>query len=346
MELQEVRSADIARYRDQRLSEHNARTGFALSPATIRLEMALLQNLFRIASIEWGIEIDNPVDRVRKPKPSPGRERRLLPREERQILRYCHTRNKIELRSIFTLAIETAMRQGEILSLTWDNVNLKTGIAHLAMTKNGSKRDVPLSIKARDCLMGMSPKMSGRIFSYTHSGFKSSWRHMLITLGIEDLHFHDLRHEAISRLFELGTLDMMEVASISGHKSFSMLRRYTHLKSQRLVKKLDAGKSRWRGHLLDKFCPYPALVKHHESEIFTVSFPDFGSMEVQSNTKSEAIRLAQILLIRLLLKAIKDGSRLPMPDSYLMDGNCPTEVRSDAHLSEIVLINPMNFDDW
>jgi len=345
--LLQIRSSDIARYRDQRLSVHNDRTGQLLSPATVRLEMALLQNLFRIAYVEWGIGVDNPVDRVRKPKPSPGRERRLLPREERLILRYCHTRNRMELRSIFILALETAMRQGEILSMSWENVNLKTGIAHLAMTKNGCKRDVPLSSNARDCLMRLCPKISGRIFEYTHSGFKSSWRQMLMTLGIHDLHFHDLRHEAISRLFELGTLDMMEVAAISGHKSLSMLKRYTHLKSQRLVKKLDAGKSRWRGHLLNKFCPYPALVSHHLiTGVFTVSLPDFDNIQVQANTKSEALQLAQTLLIRLLLKALKEGGSLPVPDSYLIEGESALAQRPTSQvMTELVLVNPLDLQD-
>lgn len=63
---------------------------------------------------------------------------------------------------------------------------------------------------------------------------------MLQRLGIEDLHFHDLRHEACSRLFELGTLDIMEIAAISGHKSLAMLKRYTHLKAAKLVKSLKA----------------------------------------------------------------------------------------------------------
>ncbi|EHC5911056.1 tyrosine-type recombinase/integrase, partial [Salmonella enterica subsp. enterica serovar Eastbourne] len=82
-------------------------------------------------------------------------------------------------------------------------------------------------------------QLSGTVFHYKSTGFKSAWRVALQKLKIENLHFHDLRHEAISRLFELGTLNVMEVAAISGHKSLNMLKRYTHLRAYQLVSKLD-----------------------------------------------------------------------------------------------------------
>lgn len=256
----DVTSVEIAEYRDCRLLDLNPRTGQTISPATVRLELSLLSNLFEIGRIEWGICDDNPVLKVRKPKSPPGRERRLTPREDRQILKFAFNQTNPELYSIIVLAVETAMRQGEILNLTWDNIKLKPGIAILPDTKNGTRRDVPLSLKAREALIRLGVRESGRVFSYTSAGLKSTWRYMLQRLGIEDLHFHDLRHEAISRLFELGTLDMMEVAAISGHKSLSMLKRYTHLKAQRLVKKLEGGRSKGRQVILTNLVPYPALV--------------------------------------------------------------------------------------
>lgn len=238
----EVTSVDIATYRDQRLQEINPRTKRTLSPSTVRLEMSLLSNYFDIGRIEWGICGDNPVKNVRKPTPPPGRDRRLTSREERLILRYCHNHQNLSLFSIVVIALETAMRQGEILNLTWDNINLKTRIAHLPETKNGTKRDVPLSVKARDALIRMGVQTKGKVFGYTAEGFKSTWRFMIIKLGIQNLHFHDLRHEAISRLFELGSLDMMEVAAISGHKSLSMLKRYTQN-----ISKPSVWSGSWRG---------------------------------------------------------------------------------------------------
>jgi len=207
--VRQVTSVDIATYRDQRLEEINPRTKRKLATSTVRLEMSLLSNFFDIGRIEWGICEANPVANVRKPKCPPGRDRRLTPREDRLILRYCHGHINPDFYSIVVLALETAMRQGEILALHWENINLKARIAHLPETKNGTKRDVPLSIKARDAIIRLGVKSKGRVFGYTATGLKSTWRFMLKKLGIRDLHFHDCRHEAISRLFELGSLDVL-----------------------------------------------------------------------------------------------------------------------------------------
>lgn len=197
--MHEITAIDIAEYRDMRLSMINERTGLNISGNTVRLELALLSALFNLAIAEWGTCSFNPVKLVRKPKCNPGRDRRIHAHEERKIRKYLKERNN-ELYVIFLFAIETAMRQGEILSLSWENINLQAGVAHLPKTKNGTSRDVPLSLKARQLLTQMSIKPSGRVFTYTSSGLKSAWRHCLESLKIENLHFHDLRHEAISRL--------------------------------------------------------------------------------------------------------------------------------------------------
>ena len=123
--IRSITSADIAGFRDQRLSETNPRTGNRLAAATVRLDLALLSDMFRIGKIEWDICDDNPVANVRKPKLSPGRDRRITAREERLILRYCAQRQTREMIAIFQIALETAMRQGEILSLCWEHINLQ-----------------------------------------------------------------------------------------------------------------------------------------------------------------------------------------------------------------------------
>lgn len=118
--VRNVTSVNIASYRDQRLANLNPRTGKPISPSTVRLEMSLLSHMFEIGRIEWGICDANPVSNVRKPKIPPGRDRILTAREERLILRYAHAHTNIDLYSIIVLAIETAMRQGEILKLQWE----------------------------------------------------------------------------------------------------------------------------------------------------------------------------------------------------------------------------------
>lgn len=325
-----ITSVDIAEHRDARLTDINPRTNKALSPASVRLEMSLLSSVFDICRIEWGYCEANPVTNVRKPKPSPGRERRLTAREEKQILRYAHNHKNKDVYAIVVFALETAMRQGEILNLKWENINLKTRIAHLPETKNGSKRDVPLSIAARDVLISMGVKSKGRVFGYTKFGIKSTWRFMMIKLGIEDLHFHDLRHEAISRLFEKGSLEMMEIAAISGHKSLSMLKRYTHLKAQKLVSKLEGNKNKGRQVIMNHMIPYPAKVDSLENK-FRLTLLDFEDVYIESEELDEAIKSAENVLLRLIFGRIRESKTIPSPDQYL-------EIIDEKQL---VMIDPM-----
>ena len=314
--VREVTSVDIATYRDQRLAEINPRTKKLLAPSSVRLEMSLLSSFFDICRIEWGACDDNPVTKVRKPKAPPGRDRRLTAREDRLILRYAYQHPNPTLYSIIVLALETAMRQGEILKLEWEHINLKTGIAHLPSTKNGTKRDVPLSNKARLALIRLGVQSRGKVFRYTSEGLKSTWRFMTIKLGIMGLHFHDLRHEAISRLFELGTLDIMEVAAISGHKSLSMLKRYTHLRAQKLVRKLEGNRNKGKQAVLSNLVPYPAVVEEERGN-FKVRFLDFEDLAEYGVTRDSAIRLAQDTLLRKIVTSMKGEGALPAPDQYL-----------------------------
>ena len=143
------------------------------------------------------------------------------------------------------------MRQGEILSLTRDQVDLKRRVVRLTETKNGSARTVPLNRAAPAVLQQVirfevrpidtslmffgEPGRDGRRRPYC---FHPAWTGALREARISGLRFHDLRHEAVSRLVEAGLGDQ-EVAAIRGHKSMQMLKRYTHLRAEDLVKKLD-----------------------------------------------------------------------------------------------------------
>lgn len=212
------------------------------------------------------------------------------------------------------------MRQGELLKLEWQNINLRTGIAHLADTKNGTKRDVPLSHKAREALLRMGVQTEGRVFSYTSEGFKSTWRLMMKRIGIEDLHFHDTRHEAASRLFELGTLDVMEIAAITGHKSLSMLKRYTHLSASKLVKKLEGNRNKGKLAVLNNIVPYPAVVEEiNENSIrqHRVRFLDFDNLCSSGDSEEDAITAARDVLLRTLVTAMRRNDSVPAPDQYL-----------------------------
>jgi len=177
--------------------------------------------------------IDNPVSKVKRPKLPEGRERRLLPGEEQKLLAALGKTT----RPLAILAIETAMRRGELLSLIWENVDLERSVALLPDTKNGTSRLVPLSTRAIETLKSLRDKNSGQVFGISKHHASKSFREACQKANIKNLRFHDLRHEATSRFFEKG-LNPMEVSSITGHKTLQMLKRYTHLKAEDLAKKL------------------------------------------------------------------------------------------------------------
>lgn len=312
----EISPKDIANYRDARLSVQNPRTKKTLSASTVKLEMMLLSHIFSVAAIEWGINIENPVMKVRKPKIPPGRNRRLSAKEYNRIMRAAYIHPNKELYPIIVIAIETAMRQGEILSLRWENISWKKKVAHLPSTKNGTARDVPLSNAAMHIFKQLlKPKTEGKVFTYSNAGIKSTWRTFVTSLKIEDLHFHDLRHEAISRLFEKG-LDMLEVATISGHKSLSMLKRYTHLQAYKLVPKLDPKKRtpiKIDTHSFKDFIvAYPAIIKKN-SKFCIIDFYDFIDLQVLGRNCDKVFLEAKNALLKKIVTILHSGKIPPKP---------------------------------
>jgi integrase len=130
------------------------------------------------------------------------------------------------------------MRQGELLRMRWTDINTDLKVVHLPLTKNGHPRTIPLSEKAFQVLEKISQDDSTKpVFSTTGEAIKRSWCRAVDRSGIVDFHFHDLRHEAISRFFELG-LSIPEVALISGHRDTHMLFRCTHLKAENVGTKI------------------------------------------------------------------------------------------------------------
>lgn len=226
--LASIRGVDLATYRDERLK--------VVGASTVRNELVPLSHLYTVARKDWGMEgLVNPVANIRRPQLPRGRDRRLMPGEEEALLSHA----SYPVREAIILAIETAMRAGEIRSLRWEYVNLTTRIAVLVDTKNGDQRRVPLSTRAAETLRSMPRTLTGRVFPLwpSSSAMSHGFRLVVQHAGIENLRFHDLRHEATSRLFELG-LGIAEVSAITGHKTMAMLSRYTHLRAEDLVRKL------------------------------------------------------------------------------------------------------------
>jgi len=223
---------ELAEYRDMRLKE--------VSPKTARDELILLGHVFKVAMQDWSLVLPhgNPIDAVRKPKVGNNkRDRRLMPGEEERLIEACRIYGE-PLPSIVILALETGMRRGEIASLHWEHVNLDKRILHLPETKNEDSRDVPLSLRAVITLKALPRNISGRVFGVRADSITQAFNRACKRAGIDDLRFHDLRHEATSRFFEKG-LNPMQVAAITGHKTLQMLQRYTHLRAEDLVKLID-----------------------------------------------------------------------------------------------------------
>lgn len=246
----------IAQYRDRRLAgeDRKDKDGNAIPRAanTVRLELALLGHLFTVAVKEWGLGLTyNPVLNIRRPAPGAGRNRRLDADEEAKLLAAVDNHSNPMLRWIVRIALETGMRSSEIATLRRNQIDLDRRIVRLLETKNTLPRTVPLTINATalfqealaypvrpldtDLIFFGEPGQDGQRRPYN---FNKVWLDIKRSVGCADFRFHDLRHEVVSRFVEAGLSDQ-EVSAISGHKSMQMLKRYTHLRAEDLVGKLD-----------------------------------------------------------------------------------------------------------
>ena len=205
---------------------------------TVNRELSIIKHALDVAKNEWGIPLtDNPLANIKKLKVNNGRSRRLEPIEYRAILKSTQYCINPFIKPIIIIATHTAMRRGEIMDMRWQNIDFAKRILHIPVTKNGHSRNIPLSHTVIRTLKRLPPRKSDYVFDITTNAFRLSWQRLLKRTQIQDLHFHDLRHEAISRFFERG-LSIPEVALISGRRDYRMLFRYTHLKAEDLVRKL------------------------------------------------------------------------------------------------------------
>ena len=226
----QITKARFVSYRDKRRK--------VVKAATVNRELGIISHAFNIAIQEWDLPIKhNPIADLKKLKMNNARNRRLEPKEYLTILRATRHYSNKNIAPIIQLALRTAMRRGEIINMRWEHINFNKSILHIPVTKNGHPRDIPLCRHTTKLLMTLEPQKNGRVFEITANAFRLTWQRLLKRTDIHDLHFHDLRHEAISRFFEMG-LNVPEVALISGHRDYRMLFRYTHMKAESVVEKL------------------------------------------------------------------------------------------------------------
>ena len=272
LKMTAVTSAAVAAWRDRRLK--------VVTGATVNREIDVLSAVLNHARREWGVHVDNPVPFVKRPDKARARDRRLSAEEERYLLAALSEGDrKLDgtfgkgarnpwLSPLVRLAIETAMRRGELLALEWENVDLERRTAHLPDTKNGDPRTVPLSTRAVTILRELpvdddgaelggasDAARRGLVFPTTamalRKGFtraveraRSQYLADCAQAGrrpadgfLDDLHFHDTRHEAASRLAERLS-NVLELSAVTGHKDLRMLKRYYHPRAEDLAKKL------------------------------------------------------------------------------------------------------------
>jgi len=235
--LRELSARDFSEWRDRRLSQ--------VSAASVNREMTILSHACTIAKKEWEWLSSHPMADVRRPPPTAPRTRRPLEDEAERLL---HTLGYVQgqdpvtqsarIGVAYLFAIETAIRAGEICSITWEHVHERH--VHLPKTKNGHPRDVPLSKRARELIEQLRPVTESfdTVFGVKVALLDALFRKAREKAMVDGLHFHDTRREALTRLSKI--YGVMELARISGHRDLRILQNVYYRPSiDDLADKLD-----------------------------------------------------------------------------------------------------------
>lgn len=229
IKVSELTSVDLSEYRDRRLQR--------VGPQTVIHELSIVNRTLKFHQQELGMPFPDGIPRTRNPKKPRGRDRRLRGDEFERILSFMRDQR---MRLLFRFLLETGMRRGEAIASEWNDIDIDSRLMHIPETKTGIPRTIPLTTKAVEVLRAVYRNfpVEERPFPYPSADCATAvWWKARRKAGVEGLNVHDLRHEAVSRFFEKG-LNMMEVASISGHQDLAMLKRYTHLKPESLLDRI------------------------------------------------------------------------------------------------------------
>jgi integrase len=226
--LQEITTFQIERYKMKRKER--------LKPASVNREIAVLKHMFSKA-VEWGKVKENPAKKVKLLKGAVNRVRYLMPAEYQVLLSNCPE----FLKPIVIVATHTGMRQGELLGLRWDHVNLEQGMITILDTKNHERRDIPMDETVKATLRGIE-RVGDLIFQGAYRmKVYNAFCEAVDASQITDFRFHDLRHTFASNLIMNG-VKIERIQKLMGHKMLTMTQRYAHLAPEYLsesVKVLD-----------------------------------------------------------------------------------------------------------
>lgn len=238
VKLKDLEPIHFATWRDQRIAE-------GMMTSTVRRDIVIMSAALNLAIKEWKWLDSSPLKVIKKPKEPNGRNRRISQDEiDRLIEVMKYKRDSVPVTqmqrtaAVFLLAIETGMRDGEIASLTMDRVFLDRRVVHLREedTKTTEARDVPLSSEAMRIIKQMGVT-EGNVFGLTANKVSHIFIDAYKLAGITGLHFHDSRHEAITRLSK--KLNVLQLAAAVGHENLNQLRTYYNESMDDVAKKLD-----------------------------------------------------------------------------------------------------------
>ena len=240
LDVAELNKSHVIDLRDKLLSLGRA-------GSTINHYFNAISKIYQMLIEEWGLPVINPIKGLKRVPNNKGRSVRVNQDIESLLLAGCQAINTPLLASIIELAIQTGMRRGEIMGLTWADIDIANRKAYLHKTKNGEAREVPLTLRAIE-LLRVLPKIEDKVFPMSFDCLRSQFKRVKSHLKqswdgyganpFNDLRFHDFRHEALSRLSDAG-LNVIELSHISGHKTLGMLKRYTHPAHSAILFKLD-----------------------------------------------------------------------------------------------------------
>ncbi|EHI48346.1 site-specific recombinase XerD [SAR116 cluster alpha proteobacterium HIMB100] len=224
LSLKNLRASDIQNWIDERNKTHE--------PASTVRVAGIIERVINIAIKNWDYPlVNNPMQRVIKPA---NTARPILRLSTNTLQKLRNPSSKIGWIVLF--ALETGMRRSEIANLKWPDINLNEQLVYVSETKNGYARHVPLSSRSIDAIQHMDGN-NEYVFGMSSNAIRLAWQRLKNLQQIEGVRFHDLRHEAISGMFERG-LTMAEVAMLSGHRTVSQLFRYAHADIQKVREKL------------------------------------------------------------------------------------------------------------
>lgn len=234
--LENATTLEWAEWRNTRLCE--------VKSSSVLREITIIKAMYRVALNEWLWVRSSPLTNLSMPKSPPSRDRRISPSEEQQILEaldFTEIKTPILMKHYvalaFMFALETAMRSSEITNLTWDNVYLNKSYVHLPDSKNGTKRNVPLSNTAKR-ILSVLPKNNATCFKIDSKQRDSNFRkYRDEKTDILDLTFHDTRHEAITRLAQ--KIDILDLSRMTGIKNLKTLMVYYNATATEIAKRLN-----------------------------------------------------------------------------------------------------------